>query len=134
MSNHLFFVAYKMVNVACMLLSGQVCDAFLINIILLQCICSGCRSCVSEARVVMISFLLSVCHLGYSRERCLGSQAFTVTLCVEITAPGYLCSFSSLFLSVSLSPAGVNDCCRLPAQDNLLSQLEPPADSCLSFS
>lgn len=36
MSNHLFFVVYKMVNAACMLLSGQVCNAFLINVILLQ--------------------------------------------------------------------------------------------------
>lgn len=37
-------------------------------------------------------------------------------------------------LCLSLSPAGVNDCCCLPEQDNLLSQLEPPADSCLAFS
>ncbi|ETE60474.1 hypothetical protein L345_13784, partial [Ophiophagus hannah] len=30
--------------------------------------------------------------------------------------------------------AGVNDCCGLKDQENLLSQLKPPVDSCLSLA
>lgn len=48
MSNHLLFVVYKMVNAA-YILSGQVSDAFLINIYCSGNICSGCTTCVSEA-------------------------------------------------------------------------------------
>lgn len=129
-----FVVVYKIVNAAYILLSGQMSDALLINIYHSGYLCSGCMTFVSEACLMMISFLLSVYHLGYSWERRVWEASLLQSLCVEITALSYLCFSSSLFLCLSLSPAGVNDCSCLPEQDNLLSQLESPADSCLAFS
>lgn len=69
MRNHLFFVVYKMVNAAYIFLSGEMSDALLINMYHSDYICSGCVTCVSEACLMISYFLLSMYHLGYSRER-----------------------------------------------------------------
>lgn len=70
----------------------------------------------------------------FQGETCLGSQPFAVTLHWDYSAGLFVFLLIPVSLCLSLSPAGVNDCCCLPEQDNLLSQLEPPADSCLALS
>lgn len=79
-------------------------------------------------------FFSSQCvSLGvFQGETCLGSQPFAVTLPWDYSAVLFVFLLIRVSLCLSLSPAGVNDCRCLPEQDNLLSQLEPPADSCLA--
>lgn len=61
MCNHLFFVVYKMVNAAYIVLPGQMSDALLIVIYCSVYICSGWMTGVSEACLMMISSFLLVC-------------------------------------------------------------------------
>jgi len=104
MFNHFFVVVYKMVNAAYILLSGQMPDALLITIYHSGDIFSGCMTCVSEARLMMISsLLLSMYHLGYSRERRVWEASLLQSLSASRLQHWAICVSPHPYFSLSLT-------------------------------
>lgn len=100
----LIFIVYKMVNAAYILLSQPMPDTLLINIYCSAYICSGCTTCVSEACLMLISsFLLSMYHLGYSRERHVWEASLFQSLCVLRLQHWAICVSLHPCFSVSLT-------------------------------